>query len=62
MIYYYIIRVTEAFSDEPTYEDKILRVHNIITMAEDDDEVTPLEMKYLYKIVENLMAMSKEAI
>lgn len=62
MIYYYIIRVTEAFSDERTYEDKILRVRNIITMAEDDDDVTPLEMKYLYKIVENLIAMSKEII
>lgn len=59
MIYYYIRRLTNVFDEEPTYAGKIVMIHNILHLAEEDDEVTPLEMKHLYKIVESLHAICK---
>lgn len=59
MIYYYIKRVASIFDEEPTYASKITMTHNVLRLAEEDDEVTPLEMKYLYKIVEALLAIHK---
>lgn len=57
MIYYYIKRAASAFENEPTYAEKLIRVHNILRLAEEDDEVTPEEMSYFYDIVEKMHAI-----